>query len=1254
MASGKPMRIVLDLQACQASNRHRGIGRYSLSLAQAMVRQAAGHDVRVVLNGRFPESIESLRATFEGLLPREHIAVFDVPSPVAEIAPGNAWRTRAAERVREALLADFKPDIVHVSSLFEGLVDEAVTSIGTLPAHYPSAATLYDLIPLMRKDVYLQDARVRDWYYRKLQSLKNADLLLAISAHSRQEAIDALYLPPERVVNISGAVDASFRPLLLSADARQSLMDRFGLSRPFLMYTGGIDSRKNIEGLIDAFAQLPGELRRAYQLAIVCKADEADKHRLQELALQAGLAGGDVVFTGFVPDADLVALYSACELFVFPSLHEGFGLPALEAMSCGAAVIGSNNSSVPEVIGREDALFDPASASAIADKMRHALSDPAFRASLKTHGPEQAKRFSWDASARTALGALEAVHLARQDSRRTHVAVQAKPRLAYLSPLPPEKSGIADYSAELLPELARYYDIEVVTDQDTIADPMVAANFPKRSVAWFDTHARQYDRIVYHFGNSSFHQHMFDLLERHPGVVVLHDFFLSGILAYMDGNRYRPYAFPIALYRSHGYAALLEDKAGRGGAIWKYPCNKTVLDHASGVIVHSGYSKTLARQWYRQDTADGWQSIPLLRAFPAHIDRAAARRRLRISEDEFVVCAFGILGPTKLNDRLLNAWLVSPLAQGRRCHLVFVGHCETNPYGREFMAAMARAKAKHGDRVRITGFVAPEDYRNYLAAADVAVQLRSMSRGETSASILDCLAYGIPTIINANGSAAELPDDVLIKLDDEFDNDALTQALVSLWKDGDLCATLSQRAIAFVRSQHHPVHVGQMYHEAIEGFAAESDGAHYQSLVTSLSRLRPPVEPETDDLSEVAECIAGNRPGKDVRQMLVDISELVQRDAKSGIQRVVRNILTVLLKDPPSGYRVEPVYEDNGTYFYAREFTLRMLELASMPIADDPVEPKAGDMFLGLDLNPGKIPDNEKALARLRNRGVEIHFVVYDLLPVLRPDVFVPGAKEGFSRWLGAVTRVADGLVCISRAVADELTAWIGSEMPQRDAALRIGYFHLGADIASDPRKDNEVVQEDERIARIKERPSLLMVGTLEPRKAHSQALAAFDLLWERDVDANLVIVGKQGWMVEELVERLRVHPEAGKRLFWFEGASDATLLDLYAHSAALLAASEAEGFGLPLIEAAQHGLPIIARDIPVFREVAGDHACYFSAREAAQLADALREWLRLHAEGRVPASKDLRWLTWTESAEQLLDAVLRDRWYRILPATGP
>ncbi|HEY5801859.1 MAG TPA: FkbM family methyltransferase, partial [Burkholderiaceae bacterium] len=164
----------------------------------------------------------------------------------------------------------------------------------------------------------------------------------------------------------------------------------------------------------------------------------------------------------------------------------------------------------------------------------------------------------------------------------------AKPRMAYISPLPPEKSGIADYSAQLLPELARHYDIEVVTDQQEIADAWVATHLTVRSSSWFGEHAAVYDRIVYHFGNSPLHKHMFGLLQRHPGIVVLHDFYLGNIIDHIDRSGYQAGALTEALLSSHGYPALIEwQREGRVPTLWKYPCNRDVIAGATGVIVHS-------------------------------------------------------------------------------------------------------------------------------------------------------------------------------------------------------------------------------------------------------------------------------------------------------------------------------------------------------------------------------------------------------------------------------------------------------------------------------------------------------------------------------------------------------------------------------------------------------------------------------------------------------------------------------------------
>lgn len=405
------MRIVLDLQACQCGSRFRGIGRYSMALAQALARRASNHELWLALNARFHETIAPIRAAFEGLIPGERIVVFEVPGPVAEMDSANAWRTRAAEMVREHFIAGLRPDLVHLSSLFEGFFDHAVTSVGAIGNDVRHAVTSYDLIPLLNAAAYLSDEKGRKWYYRKLDSLKRAGLLLAISEYSRREAIYALSLPENHVVNISASVDDRFQRFEMTTDQKDALRWRYGVQRRIVLYApGGFDQRKNFENLIKAYALLPAAIRQSHQLMIASKISEVVRPFLQAIARKAGLAADEWMLTDYVPDDDLVALYNLCELFVFPSFHEGFGLPALEAMACGAPTIGSNRTSIPEVIGREDALFDPSKPQSIADKMAQVLRDKDFGQSLREHGLQQAKKFSWDESARRALEAFEEWH----------------------------------------------------------------------------------------------------------------------------------------------------------------------------------------------------------------------------------------------------------------------------------------------------------------------------------------------------------------------------------------------------------------------------------------------------------------------------------------------------------------------------------------------------------------------------------------------------------------------------------------------------------------------------------------------------------------------------------------------------------------------------------------------------------------------------------------------------------------------------
>lgn len=278
----------------------------------------------------------------------------------------------------------------------------------------------------------------------------------------------------------------------------------------------------------------------------------------------------------------------------------------------------------------------------------------------------------------------------------------------------------------------------------------------------------------------------------------------------------------------------------------------------------------------------------------------------------------------------------------------------------------------------------------------------------------------------------------------------------------------------------------------------------------------------------------------------------------------------------------------------------------------------------------------------MRALGVKINFVVYDLIPLLHSHFFVSpeDAAKDHARWL-SVAANSESLICISKAVADEVEEWLKLDFEGK-AKPEVKWFHLGADITNS-KPSAGITGEDERILSIvNDAPTFLMVGTLEPRKNHSLALEAFDKLWREGSDAVLVIVGKEGWGVDELMQRIKVHPENNKKLFWLNNVSDEFLQRLYKESQCLIAASTAEGFGLPLIESSQNNLDIIASDIKVFKEVAQEHALYFKSDDAESLSETVLKWLSLKQSNTQPVSANLKWKTWGESAQDLLNSVIK------------
>lgn len=1224
------MRIVIDLQGAQSESRYRGIGRYSLFFTKALAKEASlKHEVVIALNSSFAESIPSIKKEFDGILPDEAFKIFDIATPVSADNPKNALRAEASERIREAWISSLAPDVLHISSLFEGFGDDALSSIAALDPSIFTSVTLYDLIPLLKKEIYLQNRAVSDWYYKKLEYLKKADMLLAISESSKQEAIEALGIKEDKICNVSAAIDPFFTPTFVSPEQSRALRLKFGIKKEFLLYApGGFDERKNFEHLVTAYSMLEPTLRQEYQLVIVGRGPQSHFDAITSLAKKKGV-GANVILTGYVSDDELRMFYSSCALFVFASVHEGFGLPLLEAFGCGAAGIGSNATSIPEVVELEEALFDPLNPASIAQKIREGLTDDEFRSRLKSHALSRAKNFTWELCAKKALEFFE--EKIKELPKKSKEEGLKRPKMAYISPLSPTESGISTYSSRLLTALADHYDIEVVVEEGFTDEPFVSQNLPVKTPQEFLEGS--YDRALFHIGNSHYHGYMFELLKKSSGVCVLHDFFISGSFAHLERAGDKG-LFSLKLYESHGYKGVVDLlEGGLEYAKTVYPLNFEVFENSIGVLTHSEYSKNMAKEFYGLGD-DRVQKVPFVDMLANKKDKAEARKKLGFKEDALVVCSFGMIHPTKLNAKLLEAWLMADAAYAPNSYLVFVGKQFSGDYGRE----LARRILESGlsDRIVITDYVDEERYGDYLASADITVQLRSKSRGESSGALFDSISAAKAMIINAHATFAETPDDICVKISDEFEIPELSVAIDRLAANERLRESLGAKCKEYIKN-FSPQASASRYKELIEGFYSKSSVAFFDKAVNAVADVCAKGEATEEDFSKCAKAIFYNKEKVCQKQLLVDVSAIVLGDLKTGIQRVVRSITLELIKNPPKGYRVEPVYDVGGHYKYAREYSLGLIGFKNERIKDDIVAVNGGDVFFGLDFFSSGTVRNEKLFFEWKARGVFISFVVYDLLPIFYPQFFMPRADEIHKKWLNSIKKHTDSFLCISKAVAGELEEWLKNGSAPHDNKPIVDWFHLGADVENSAPSMGLPEDFEATIAKIKSAPSFAMVGTVEPRKGHAQALSAFERLWSEGIDANLVIVGKRGWLVDEVAKKLESHPKLGERLFWLQGISDEYLEMVYESSSALLAASEGEGYGLPIIEAAKRGLAIVARDIAVFREVAKDGAFYFANDLGAEaLSKAIKEWLELYAKGSQPLSTSIEVLTWRESAEMI------------------
>jgi glycosyltransferase involved in cell wall biosynthesis len=258
----------------------------------------------------------------------------------------------------------------------------------------PLVVTVHDLIPALFPKENMPDAGVRRAYWTRLELARHAARVLSVSQATAHDAVRLLGLRPERIAVTGGGVGADFQPPERQEAARSAVRERRpAIDGEYVLFTGGMDYRKNVPGLLAAYAGLPEEVRDRYQLVIVGRLGLDDATgAVPARAASLGIAD-HVVVTGHVEDDELVLLYQGASLFVFPSRYEGFGLPVIEALACGAPAIVGRNSSLIELVTEDEALFDAADPSSIRAALVRALTDPSLLERLRR--PDIRHEFTW-------------------------------------------------------------------------------------------------------------------------------------------------------------------------------------------------------------------------------------------------------------------------------------------------------------------------------------------------------------------------------------------------------------------------------------------------------------------------------------------------------------------------------------------------------------------------------------------------------------------------------------------------------------------------------------------------------------------------------------------------------------------------------------------------------------------------------------------------------------------------------------------
>lgn len=661
------------------------------------------------------------------------IGIADRRLPPLEAAP----RAHLDELRHSAYTGALHAPAVHVQ-LSPMTHDPLFTARLLLHPAIPAACALYDFIPLDEPARYLPNPAARVEYALALRWLARFQLFCPISQHAADRLRALLDVPPGRIAVTGAPLDPAFEAIARRPPAH-------------ILVVGGADERKNPEAAIRAHAA-SARLQRAEVPLIVTGAYGPEWLDRQRRTARAG--GGDpdlVQAAGHVDEAALHALYAGAYCVVAPSRAEGFSLPVLEAMGAGVPVLASDIPAHRELL--DDGLFAPDDDAALTGLLDAAL-DPAWR-----HRRTQQQALTWPRFRAAAVAERFWHGVGRLLPGAAPAVAGRRPLVAFLSPLPPARSGVADFSLATCPELAKRVELHVFTPTDGAARPEGVAGFePLTALPLLSS---GFDRVVHVLGNSTHHLAILHSFLRYGGAAIMH-----------DGRLLDLYAAHVSLEQTVRMAEAELDRALRPNEIWHWlagdlPPKATILAEIAEAEPLMFHSRAAAAEVQRLHGRPA-QHLPfgLYRRLPdeafAPAERVAARARLGVPPGAVVIATFGYIHPTKAPlDCLwaldmLRAWNIDA-----RLHFVGGSLMDAGVWRQWLRELDLEAHVFAPD-----GYLDEDSYRDHLLGADAAIQLRTLGVGSVSGALADCVAAGLPSVasatladaIDAPGYVVRVPD----------------------------------------------------------------------------------------------------------------------------------------------------------------------------------------------------------------------------------------------------------------------------------------------------------------------------------------------------------------------------------------------------------------------------------------------------------------------------------------------------------------